>query len=121
MPAQTIPHAQPLRPPRAGARTAGFLTLCLTLCSALALGLIGSPAQARLRDIFTGNSTPSEAADSPQGSARGDAPGDQTFTLQHNGLARHYRVHVPPTEGEYVLQWCAAAVVRGYSGARLQW
>jgi len=61
----------------------------LGLAAVLAVPMV--PAQARLRDLLPSGDT------APDAVARITAPGDQDFTLQHGGLTRHYRVHVPPS------------------------
>ncbi|MEK6668393.1 MAG: PHB depolymerase family esterase [Pseudomonadota bacterium] len=76
---------------------------CRSLGLALLLGatLIALPAQARLRDRPAGHEAHEAAAsttpDAAPTVARITAPGDREFTLQHGGLTRHYRVHVPPS------------------------
>ena len=70
----------------------------LRLALLLGAALIAAPAQARLRDRLPGHETTSSTTpETAPTAARITAPGDHEFTLQHGGLTRHYRVHVPPS------------------------
>lgn len=78
-----------------GAR--GRLACWGALGLAAALAVLALPAQARLRDRLAAREATGTTPDTAPITAPITTPGDQDFTLQHGGLTRHYRVHVPPS------------------------
>jgi len=74
-----------------GTRTAGIIALLLLV----AAGVAGCQGAARRRMAAAPADTPAPPSETAP-ATRITKPGDYTFTIQHDGVARAYMVHVPP-------------------------
>ncbi|TAK89909.1 MAG: poly(3-hydroxybutyrate) depolymerase [Burkholderiaceae bacterium] len=99
-------------------RTRPFLALALLICSAVMLplpsaaqdGTLRQRLKERLQQRLQKQPAPEANADTGDSITQ---PGDYTFTIQHDGLTRMYRVHVP---GRYDAATPAALLVALHGG-----